>query len=286
MRSKLFIVFLSVAFIATSCGSKKTGGTDTPGTSEEIELKLNLTKGKKYDMKMNMVSTGEMNMMGQQVTTNTDMTMGTDYEVMDINPAGNYVMRSTYKTIKMSGETMGMKYDYDSETGKATGMQAEEMSKSMKKMIGQYTEMEIDKTGKIIKTTNSPGLDEGSGGKKKGGLENMNYTTFPSKKIKVGETWESTVEQEMEGMVIIMKTNFKLVSVKDGIAEITMDGTLSLKEGSHGKISGTQKGTSKIEVATGLTKEVVMDQDMDMELDDMGMKMPMKLKNKVTITTN
>src|SRR5690349_751726 len=115
MRSKLFIAFLSVVFITTSCGGKKTGGSETPTTSDEIELKLNLTKGKKYDMRMTMVSTGEMNMMGQQVTTTTDMNMGMDYEVMDINPAGNYVVRSTYRTIKMSGETMGMKYEYDSE---------------------------------------------------------------------------------------------------------------------------------------------------------------------------
>jgi hypothetical protein len=286
MRSKLFIAFLSVAFIATSCGSKKTGGPETPTTSDEIELKLNLTKGKKYDMRMTMQSNGEMNMMGQQVTTTTDMNMGMDYEVMDINPAGNFVVRSTYRSIKMSGETMGMKYEYDSETGKATGMQAEEMSKSMKKMIGQYTEMEMDKSGKIIKTTNSPGLDEGGKGKNKGGLENMNYTIFPDKKVKPGDTWESNIEQAMESMSIIVKSTYTLVAVKDGVAEISMDGTLALKEGSKGNLSGTQKGTSKIEVATGMSKEVTINQDLDMELDDMGMKMPMKLKNKVTITMN
>ena len=145
MKSKLLFAFLSVALITTSCGGKKTGGPENPATSDEIELKLNLPKGKKYDMRLSMQSTGEMNMMGQQVTTTTNMNMGMDYEVMDINPAGNYVVRSTYRTIKMSGETMGMKYEYDSETEKANGMQAEEMSKSMKKMIGQYTEMEMDK---------------------------------------------------------------------------------------------------------------------------------------------
>lgn len=286
MRSKLFIAFLSITLVATSCGSKKTGGTDTPGSSDEIELKLNLTKGKKYDMRIGMVSTGEMNMMGQQVTTTYDMNMGMDYEVMDVNPAGNFVVRSTYRTVKMSGETMGMKYEYDSETGKATGMQAEEMAKNMKKMIGQYTEMEMDKYGKIISSKNSPGLEEGAGGKKNGGLENMNYTIFPDKKVKPGDTWESSVEQDMQGMIIMIKTTYKLVSVKDGLAEISMDGTLSLKEGSKGKISGTQKGSGKIEVATGMNKEMTLDQDLEMELDDMGMKMPMKLKNKITITTN
>ncbi len=269
--------------VATSCGKK--GGTDGPGGSEEIELKMNLTKGKKYDMGFTMSTDVEMNMMGQTVNSKTEMNMGMDYEVMDINTAGNYVVRNTYRTVKMSGETMGMKFDYDSETDKASGIQGEQMSKSMKKMIGQYTELEIDKLGKIIKTTNSPGLDEGNDGKKrKGGIENFNFNSYPDKKIKVGDTWESTIDQEMEKMSIVIKTTHKLISVKDGIAEISIDGTFNLKEGAPGKITGTQKGTSKIEIATGINKESVIDQNIDMEMDDMGMKMPMKMKNKITIT--
>ena len=54
----------------------------------------------------------------------------------------------------------------------------------------------------------------------------------------------------------------------------------------NGKVNGTQKGTGKIEIATGLSKEVIMDQNIDMEMDDMGMKMPMKMKNKITVTIN
>jgi hypothetical protein len=285
MKTKLFIAFLSIAFIATSCGGKTKGGSDGPGSSGEIELKLNLTKGTKYDMKISMVSNAEMNMMGQAVSTTSDMNMGMDYEVVDVLPSGNFLVRSTFKTIKLTGETMGMKYDYDSETGKATGMQAEQMQQSMKKKIGEYTEMEMAKNGTIVSTKMSPGLSDGKSNKK-GGFENFNYTIFPEKKIKVGDTWESDIEQEMEGMVLVLKSKYKLVSVKDGLAEISMDGTIDIKPGGKGKISGTQTGTSKIEIATGMNKEMIMDQNIDMELDDMGMKMPMKLKNKITITAN
>jgi len=282
MKTKLFIAFLSIAFIATSCG-KKAGENNGPGSSDEIELKMNLTKGKKYDMSFVMNTNIEMNMMGQTINSINNMTMGMDYEVMDITSAGNYIVRNTYRTVKMDGETMGMKFDYDSETDKASGTRGEEMAKGMKKMIGEYTELEMDKMGKLIKSTNSPGLDEGDK-KRKGGMENFNFSSFPDKKIKVGDTWESNIEQEMEKMVVIIKTTHKLVSIKDGVAEISLDGSLSLKEGSSGKITGTQKGTTKIEVATGITKEAIVDQDFDMEMDDMGMKMPMKMKNKVTIT--
>lgn len=282
MRKKLFVAFLSVAFVATSCG-KKAGNDNGPGGSEEIELKMNLTKGKKYDMGFVMNTDIEMNMMGQTVNSKTEMTMGMDYEVMEVNTAGNFVIRNTYRNIKASGETMGMKFDFDSETGKSSGMQGEQMATNMKKMIGEYTEMEIDKLGKIIKTTNSPALDEGDK-KRKGGMENFNFNTFPDKKIKVGDTWESSIDQEMDKMMVVIKTTHKLVSVKDGIAEISIDGTFSLKEGAPGKITGTQKGTTKIEIATGISRESVIDQDIDMEMDDMGMKMPMKMKNKVTIT--
>lgn len=282
MKTKLIIAFLSVGLVLTSCGKK--GGTNGPNSSGEIELKLNLKKGSLYDMKMVLNSQTEMNMMGQTVNSNTVMEMGMDYEVKDVLANGNYVVRTTYKTIKMSGDAMGMKYEYDSQTDKATGMQAEQMAAGMKKMLGEYAEMEMDKLGKVVKSTMSPGLS-GPDGKGKGGMENMSYSVFPDKKIKVGDTWESDIDQKMGNSEVIVKTKFKLVSVSNGIAEISMDGTLELKPGTEGKITGTQKGTSKVELATGMNQEVVIDQDIDMEMNDMGMKMPMKMKNKITITT-
>ena len=286
MKTTLWIAFLSITLATASCGNKKTTGTDGPGgpnNTEEIELKINLTKGKKYDMKMALNSNAEMNMMGQSINTITNMEMGMDYEVMDVLPSGNFLVRTTYKTIKMSGESMGMKYEYDSETGKGTGPQGEQMATSMKKIIGEYSDMEMDKNGKIVKTTMSSGLSDG---KDKGGFNNINYSVFPDKKVKVGDTWDSDIEQTMNKLVAIIKTKYTLTAVKDGMADIAMDGTLDIKPGSTGKITGTQKGTGKIEIATGMSKEVVMDQDIEMEVDQMGMKMPMKMKNKVTITVN
>lgn len=282
MKTKLFIAFLSIGLVATSCGNKKGGENNTTTGSDEIELKLNLTKGKKYDMKMVMNSNAEMNMMGQAVNTVNNIEMGMDYEVMDVLANGNFLVRTTYKKTKMDGETMGMKYEYDSETGKATGMQGEQMSKSMKKMIGQYTELEMDKFGKVIKATNSDTTSK----KSKGGIENFSFAVFPDKKVKVGDTWESNVEQNMEGTIMVIKSKYKLNSVTDGIADISIDGVVEIKPGAEGKVSGTQKGTAKIEVATGIGKEVVIDQDIEMEMNDMGMKMPVKMKNKITITMN
>jgi hypothetical protein len=140
----------------------------------------------------------------------------------------------------------------------------------------------MDKFGKVIKTTMSNGLNTGKGG---GSMDNLNYSIFPDKKLKVGDTWESEVEQNMNGPIAVIKTKYKLVSITDGIAEISMDGTLGIKENTEGKISGTQKGTSKIDIATGMNKSITLDQDIDMEMNDMGMKMPMKVKNNITITT-
>jgi hypothetical protein len=284
MKTKFLIALLTISLVAGSCG-KKNGGTNGPGSSDEIELRLNLTKGKKYDLKMMMESNVEMNMMGQSVNSVSNMEMGMDYEVKDVLPSGNFLVRTTYKKVKMSGETMGMKYDFDTETGTANGMQGQQMAESMKKMIGEYSEMEMDKLGKVISTTMSPALTGKDAGKK-GGFENFSYSVFPDKKIKVGDTWDSDVEQNMNGLMMTVKTKYKLVSIKDGLAEISLDGTLELKPGSDGKISGTQTGTGKIEIATGISKEMIMNQDVEMEMSDMGMKMPMKMKNKITITMN
>ena len=284
MKFKLLIGFVSISLALSACGKKTSSGTTD--SSGEIELKLNLTKGKKYAMEFNMDNTVEMNMMGQSVNSTNKIIMGGDYEVMDVLPSGNFLVRTTYRKIKMNGDAMGMKYEYDSETDKASGPQGEQMATSMKKMIGEYMEMEMDKTGKVIKTTSSPALTENDkeGKPKKSGFENMQFNVFPDKKLKVGDTWENSVEQNMNGTMVDLKSTYTLTAVNNGIAEVKIEGTFTIKPGSEGKFTGSQKGTSKIEIATGICTEAIIDQDIDMEANNMGMKMPMKMKNKITVT--
>ena len=270
------MIFLCVVLVATSCG-KKTGSIG-PDSTSEIELRLNLHKGKVYDMKMVYSSQTETYMMGQKMdnsNSNTEIRM--DYEVKDVLVNGNFLVRTTYKTLKMTTDVMDMKFSFDSETGSSSGMQGKEID-VMKERIGQYAEMEMDKLGKNIKTTMSPGLRSGDI------ITNVNYSVFPDKKIKIGDTWESDIKQDINGYTTngIIKTKFKLVSVKDGVAEISMDGALDLKPGTEEEITGTQKGTAKVEIATGVNNEVIIDQDVQIE-SNMGIKMIIKNKIRITI---
>jgi hypothetical protein len=281
MKTKsIFAIAALVAITSfTACGNKK-GGPNTAG-SEEYELVFNLPKGKVYNMQMNMSTEIEVSLMGQTMnSTNTsDMTM--DYEIKDVLPNGNFVIRTTVKKIKISESGMGSNASYDSETDKATGENAQEFAAQQKAKLNSWTEIEMDKYGKTIKTTYSDSTNTKGGGV----MDGFNFSMFPNKKVKVGETWTSNTDQKMKDVELIIKSTYSLLSVKDGVAETNLDGTIAIQPGEiKTTLNGTQKGTIQIELATGITREANIVQDMDMEISDNEMKMPMKMKNTIKIT--
>src|SRR5687767_1868869 len=115
MRNKI-IIGLSAIFFISSCGKKQ--GEQKTEVSEEIELRMNLKKGATYDMKMVMVSDAEVSMLGQTVSSSSEMEMVMDYEVTDVLPNGNMQIRTTYKSAKgngsskMGGTPMGMDFSF------------------------------------------------------------------------------------------------------------------------------------------------------------------------------
>jgi hypothetical protein len=278
MKTKSIVLAVITVALLTACGNKK-GGQNSTG-SDEYQLMFNLPKGKVYNMQMNMSTEIEVSLMGQTMTTTKTSEITMDYEVKDVLPNGNYIIRTTIKKIKGSEAGMGNNSSYDSETGKTTGTDAGEFAAREQKKLNTWTEIEMDKYGKTIKTSYSDST------RAEGGImDGFNFSVFPDKKVKIGDTWTSNIDQKMKDVSLIIQSTYTLLSVKDGIAETNLDGTLAINPGETATtLNGTQKGTVKIELATGITREANLEQNMDMEISDKEMKMPMKMKNTVTIT--
>lgn len=294
MRKKSIFLFFFVTMLIISFMTKKSDGNgSSERKSDGVTLTLNLSKGKMYQMTISVVSDAEMvtnktdvtesemkNMNGQKTTVHTTGTMGYDFEIKDILQNGNFVIRTTRKNLKMSQSFGGVSFEYDSETGKSSGMN-QNMTDHIKKTIGQWIETELDKNSKIISSISSdPSLSNP--------MDDV-ASVFSGNKVKVGDSWVTDRDANIKSMTGILiatvKTNFKLVSLKDGVAELSFDGNYQIKEAAEGtKLSGLQSGKTKIDMATGLPKEIIMDQEFDIVgMNKNGVALPTKMKNKITI---
>lgn len=251
MKNRIFLLIISTLLISSSCGKRDP---------EEIELKLNLEKGKKYEMKMTMESTIESNIVGKTSSSVYKMDLTLKLEVMDKLPNGNFLIRKTYENFEMS--FMGF-----------------DASSSKKKIIGEYVELEFTPQNKLIKKVLSPKLAELE--KNPDGFGGLDNLVYPNKKIKVGESWESKIEANRNNVDVIMNTNSKLISVKRGVAEVQETGTFMAKNESNKSYSGSIKANYKIEVATGLKRDAVIDISTEMGANESDS--PIKVKAKVTM---
>ncbi|NUM81188.1 hypothetical protein HUU42_10310 [bacterium] len=294
MRKKSIFLFFFVTMLIISFMTKKSDGNgSSERKSDGVTLTLNLSKGKMYQMTISVVSDAEMvtnktdvtesemkSMNGQKTTVHTTGTMGYDFEIKDILQNGNFLIRTTRKNLKMSQSFGGVSFEYDSETGKSSGMN-QNMTDYIKKTIGQWIETELDKNSKIISSISSdPSLSNP--------MDDV-ASVFSGNKVKVGDSWVTDRDANIKSMTGILiatvKTNFKLVSLKDGVAELSFDGNYQIKEAAEGtKLSGLQSGKTKIDMATGLPKEIIMDQEFDIVgMNKNGVALPTKMKNKITI---
>jgi hypothetical protein len=185
---------------------------------DEVMLALNLHKGKIYQVTISMTSEVEMltnrvdvtkeemkeiEMSGKKSTYQAVVNIGYDYEVKDILPNGNFLLKTTIKNIKTSisfGKEVVM--EYDSETGKGE-------AGNMKNEIGKWSEIEISKNGKFVKTdlSKSSLIHD---------LTRESLVIFSDQKVKPGNTWMADMTFERKDLGIgggmTVKTTYKLVS--------------------------------------------------------------------------
>lgn len=288
-------VALASALVLSGCGSKTK--TNETGDTNTAEFKLNLEKGKKFYTTMVMDQQIETSAMGSAMSINQSITFEFDVEVKDHKENGNHVISNTYKRMALTQSMPGMGAMGETvvdtkDPSKNKGMVASMMAESLNKLIDKTFEMEMDQYGKVVGTNMNQLMEEmgapDDGGSIEGGDMSAYNVQFPNKPVKVGESWEGELVQKNKGMDMKVKSTYTLKAIKDGIAEVEMKSVISTDTTSNelfGKISGTQSGTSYIELKTGWSKEMKLTQDMTMEMGEGGQTVPMKMKSTITLTS-
>jgi len=286
---KIFLVTLVQAFTWTilfsACDNK--GG----GSGEAYSIKMRLKEGDRFGQDMNM----KMNMQAAIINMNMTMETGTDFEVMKASPDENE-LKLTYTKMHMGMEAGGLpnvKGQSDSALNEKTG-----------KIVGKSVTIKMDKNNKI---TSVVGLKEildsmAADETQKQVFEKMfsadqfnnsmgwMFSMYPNKPVKVGETWSASTKMNMAGMDMNIDIDYKLLSVKDGVATINVDGTIkgegSMKAGAQDmkmNMSGDQKGKLNIKLDDGYLKDGDYKMNLKAEMEVMGTKVPMDMKADCTI---
>lgn len=110
------------------------------------------------------------------------------------------------------------------------------------------------------------------------------FSLYPKDSVRVGDNWEGTSSLNMGGIDMLVNIKYTLLSIRNGLAEIAVDGTLDEKgriaENRMDiklKISGDQKGTYVIRMADGYLDHGNYKINMTSEMQMMGFKNPISI---------
>ena len=227
---------------------------------ESVLLRLNYTKGDSY-----LMTVESKQGMGAQGGVNMKMNMG----VIVSEVSGDNV-KTESKILSVAIDMMqgGMAMSYDSNKKDEELDQMGQMLKSQfDPMMNSIIYNSYDKLGNITETKVEPSvpgmnqLTEGSGS-----------VIYPNEKISVGSSWSSN--KDNQGMKTT--TTYTVSQIKDGIVYLDITGNVSGAEG----VDGAVKGSSEIEVSTGLAKKT----SIEVAISNQGMDIT--INSNITMTKN
>ncbi|MCX7744597.1 MAG: DUF6263 family protein [Flavobacteriales bacterium] len=283
MKKTLYIVATTTTLLLASCGGKT--GSNSGQTADFV---LTLEKGQTFQTEMTVKQQIETSMMGK--TMNIDQTFLTAYEmkVEDTNASGNYIIRTTYKRIRLDQNTsmlgeLGKTVIDTDKPEENKGLAASLTAPAFQQMIGKSFTSEMDRKGHTLSTDMSA-LTEGSEGQAtQQDYSLSNYSIgFPEKPVKVGDSWEEEKELKTENAIMKIKTKHTLKSISNNVAEIESTGTIE-PINPNDKIKGKQTGTTKVNLKNGWSSESKINQEIEMEIAQMGEYISMKIKSEIVM---
>lgn len=261
------------------------------GNGEAYTIKMRLNKGDTFrqDMHTEMF----MNTFGKEM--NMKMDIGCSFLVEKNDSAGKE-LKITYTNAHTSmdmGKQIGMNTMADSM-----------LNKSNRNIIGKTVTVQLSNGNEITNVSgfdeimNSQAHDSASAEMMKkmfskdqfNNLFGMMFSMYPKKPVKVGESWDGSTTVNIGGMDMKIAIKYTLLSVKNGLAEIDMNGTISaggewMKKSSGMKVdmSGTQKGTITIRMDNGYLHSGSYKMDIKADMEMKGQKIPMTMKGNHTM---
>lgn len=293
------------------------GLTTFTSAPSKHEFTFKLEKGKIYQQTTNVESETIQTVQGTQMSTKNSVSANTYMELKDEGDTTN-IYDVWYGGISMKIEGMGMNQSFSSDTTELESVDA--VSRILSSLIDQKFQATINLSGRVNYVDNLENIIENAVGNESsqtdmmkdqimasfgdgGFAKNIEMSTniVPDKPVKIGDTWQ--VQQYTNtGLPLIIVNNYTLKSVNDGIATISIDGSLSV-DPKNAKTSiqgldavyfmdGSRTGELNLEIETGWLVDADFKDDIVGSISispsaqvPNGMTVPLEMKNNTTITT-
>lgn len=276
------LVATACCVVVSSCNSGLTG--------EAYTIKMRMNKADTFHQNIKMDMNMKMNVMGQAMDMKMNMDAGITFEVADAT--------STGKELQLTYTKMHMGMDMGNKAMAAINMDSI-MNESVGKMIGKSVLIELSPTNEItgVKGFDSLMLNSTDNEATKQMMEKMfskdqmnnmfgmMFSMYPSKPVRIGETWTSKSKVNLANIDMQVSIKYKLVGVKNGMADIDVDGLIDgkgdMKQNGMSiamSMSGTQKGMLTIAMKDGYLENGSYKMDVKADMEMAGQKVPMTIK--------
>jgi hypothetical protein len=304
--SKIGLLCAVVTVISSSCNSEK------------YTLEYKLAKGDVFEQSVSMDMSIIQSVGGDDTKMINLMSIETNYEVVDVKD-DVYTMAFQYDSIKLETDMGIMRLFLNSNTSETIAT-VDNLSPMLKTMIGPRLELEMDKYGKVhsvggydvmledmmrsldhkISMSNKEAMVDHIGQQlSEETLKSIFEQTssyYPEKPVGQGDSWHRIMNATVGGGIgVSVDLKMTLKGVKDNIAIIEGEGVIETPEGGITQIieefkakinlKGTQHGTIKIDMNTGLPVNVEITQNIEGVTEIPIMSMPMILTSKISMTT-
>lgn len=242
---KLLVIFLALAANVTVA-------------QESVKLRLNYTKDDTYKAVMTMSQ--DMGLM-----MSMSMNIDTSIKITDVND-DTYTseMKFTKMTMNMLQGGQAMTYD-SSKSDDELDEGGKMMKTQMAPMLSAVITSKGNNLGEVLETKAEPNVP---------GIENMtkqsSNVVYPKEAVKVGSTW--SIKKDEKGMN--MEFIYEVKSISKESVDLILSGKVT------GMAAGDIKGSMKIDRATGVPLDSLIDMTLDIQGQEMKSTVTMKMSKE------
>ncbi len=277
MKTLRSTLVLSIALVILAAPSQLLA-------KKKVDLKYKLHQNDKFVTTSSINQTIDMQNHGQDV--NIQQLITTDINTIIGKVASNSIQTTnTIKRKTMSQSVFGQKINYDSSDPKtyASGP-GKRIGDVLNKAIGKSYQIFIDELGNITKFDmgDMAGQDKVTGSISSGD----NYIVFPGHSIKVGDSWQADIKpMKSSNMIYHVKYTLKKISGNDAVIGIEAKISANKAENQNLTLDGVQNGEATVDIRTGWTTKLNVDQEVKMEVQQNGTSISMTISGTIIKTS-
>jgi len=247
---------LALSVFLSGCGN--SGSQEpAPPTGEKIKLALNLKAGDRKKLTVGVDSESKIQAAGKEMVMTMNIVTVMALEVLKVNADGEHLIKSTYEKMAMDMEGGPMTMSFDSSDPQDS---ESPMAEVLSGIIGQHFTIRMSNTGKTLGFEVAEGMNPLIKQQIEQTMQNFSLgTTFPDFELDNGDSWESSITQDMNAIKVTNVSTNTLLDRSDGLATIGIAGVMK------GSMKGTSNGTIEIDLGTGWidSGEISMNMSMD-----------------------